>query len=88
MRNPRSTSSEPQAPPPMPPATVERCDTPNQVPAPVASAPSMAYAVPVSKRKAVSRAGLTPKEREFVRALSRIHVRALLSAQRPSGGDS
>ena len=94
MRKPRSTSPEPQAPAPLPPATAERCDIPNQVPAPVAGAPPMASAppmvgaVPASKRKAASRAGLTPMEREFVRALARIHVRALLSSQRLSGGDS
>ena len=87
MRKPRSTSPEPQAPAPLPPATAERCDIPNQVPGPVASAPPMTCAVPASRRKVVSRAGLTPKERDFFRALARIQVRALLSASRDGEGE-
>lgn len=39
------------------------------------------------KHKATSQTGLTDKERDFVRALVRVQIRAVLRGQRPGDGE-
>ena len=47
----------------------------------------MVGGAPAPKNKATSQSGLTDKEREFVRALARVQIRALLRGQRRGDGE-
>jgi hypothetical protein len=87
VRRPQGTS--PQLPVPVArPLTVPRCCAlPGPDPAPLVRASPMVGGALTPKHKATSQTGLTIKEREFVRALARVQIRALLGAQRSREGE-
>ena len=87
MRRPQGTS--PQLPVPVArPLTVPPCCAlPGQDPAPLVRTSPMVGGARTAKHKATSQTGLTAKEREFVRALARVRIRALLGAQRSREGE-
>ena len=87
MRRPRWTLPQPPAPVASPLAVPPCCALPGQNPVPLVGTSFIVGAARTPKYKATSQAGLTDKEREFVRTLARVRIRALLEAQRSREGE-
>ena len=87
MRRPRWTLPQPPAPVASPLAVPPCCALPGLDPAPLIVFSPMVGGARTPKHKATSQTGLTDKEREFVRTLARVRIRALLEAQRSREGE-
>jgi hypothetical protein len=87
VRRPRGTSPQPPVPVARPLTVPPYCALPGQDPAPLVITSPMVGGAHTPKHRATSQTGLTDKEREFVRALARVQIRALLGAQRSREGE-
>jgi len=87
VRRPRWTLPQPPAPVASPLAVPPCCALPGQNPVPLVGTSFIVGAARTPKYKATSQTGLTDKERDFVRALVRVQIRAVLRGQRPGDGE-
>jgi hypothetical protein len=87
VRRPQGTSPQPPAPVAPPLAVPPYCALPGLDPAPLIVFSPMVGGARTPKHKATSQTGLTDKERDFVRALVRVQIRAVLRGQRPGDGE-
>lgn len=87
MRRPWGTSPQSPVPVARPLTVPPHSALPGQDSAPLVVTSPMVGGAPAPKNKATSQSGLTDKEREFVRALARVQIRALLRGQRRGDGE-